>query len=107
MEPWELTYLQLSGRNGNEVHVVQAHHVDDPHLLIVDLLELIKLTEGQQKRVRLGQLTQQPSRVQQNYRGPQTLSYHKRLHSKHSPALLLSINEGALDKLLQPQFPHL
>lgn len=38
-----LTYLLVSGRNGNQVHVVETYHVDDPYLLAVDRLDLVKL----------------------------------------------------------------
>ena len=41
-----LTYLLVRGCNGNEVHVVQTHHVNDPHLLAVGRMDLVKLPEG-------------------------------------------------------------
>lgn len=41
-----LTYLLVRGRNGHQVHVVQTHHVDDPHLLAVGRVDLVKLPEG-------------------------------------------------------------
>lgn len=41
-----LTYLLVCGRHGHQVHVVQTHHVDDPHLLAVGRLDLVKLPEG-------------------------------------------------------------
>lgn len=45
-----LTYLQFSGGNCNEVHVVQIGHVNNPHLLVAVLLGLGKLAE--QRRLR-------------------------------------------------------
>lgn len=41
-----LTYLLVSRCNRNQVHVVETHHVDDPHLLVVELLDLVKLARG-------------------------------------------------------------
>lgn len=41
-----LTYLLVSGRNRNEVHVVETYHVDDPHLLVVERRYMVKLARG-------------------------------------------------------------
>lgn len=41
-----LTDLQFSGCHSKEVHVVQTHHVDDPHLLVVGWLDLVQLAGG-------------------------------------------------------------
>lgn len=41
-----LTYLLVRRRNRNQVQVMETHHVDDPHLLIVERQDLVKLARG-------------------------------------------------------------
>ena len=36
---------------------MQTHHVNDPHLLVVEWMDLVKLPEGEQRRPGLGRLT--------------------------------------------------
>lgn len=72
-----LTYLQLSGGNCNEAHVVQICHVDNPHLLVAVLLGLGKLVE-EQRRLRPWKVA---SRV---YRGQGSFLPHKTLEQAQS-----------------------
>lgn len=46
---------------------MQTHHVDDPHLLVAERMDLVKLPEGEQKRPGLGRL---PGRALQEHSLP-------------------------------------
>lgn len=63
-----LTYLLVSRCNGNQVHVVETHHVDDPHLLVVERRNLVKLTRG--KAEKTWRLTQESTPGTQGSREP-------------------------------------
>lgn len=107
-----LTYLLVGQRYRNQVHVVQTHHVDDPHLLVVERMDLVKLPEGEQKRPGLGRL---PGRARQEHSLPANpLLPPKALEPGTnlvwSPALPPTTNGGVLDKLpdlSESQFPYL
>ena len=54
-----LTYLLVGRCNRYQVHVVETDHVDDPHLLVVGLLDLVKLARGRAEATELGRLAWQ------------------------------------------------
>lgn len=89
-----LTYLQFSGGNCNEVHVVQIGHVNNPHLLVAVLLGLGKLAE--QRRLRSW-------KVASDCTGGTDLSCHTGPWTQYSLDMepYLSTKNRALAKLLQ------